>query len=375
MHPYKNLEEKFFWSTAVAQKNMFDISELWDPKFPISHLSKVITFGSCFAQHIGRALQKRGFRWLITEPNPFQLNREDAVRFNYDVFSSRTGNIYTVTLLKQWVSWATGETRPPDEIWEYDGRFYDPFRPNIEPNGFSSPEEMVQSREMAIEAFRIGLTSANVFVFTLGLTESWFNREYGYEYPLCPGTVVGLYDESQHKFVNQSYTDIYTTMAGVIRLIKNLNPRIKFLLTVSPVPLTATMSGNHVLVATMESKSTLRAVAGSLRNRFAFVDYFPSYEIINATPYRGTFFEPNQRNVNHGGVDHVMAMFFDGLADKFPNTSTGARPAVTTAIADYTVNQNLATKSAPTKRFDKVSQEDVVCEEELLNAFAKKDST
>jgi len=35
MNPYENLPKKAFWKLAVANKSMFDISELWDPKFHI----------------------------------------------------------------------------------------------------------------------------------------------------------------------------------------------------------------------------------------------------------------------------------------------------------------------------------------------------
>lgn len=355
MHPYERLEEDAFWSTAVAKRNMFDIDGLWDPKFAISRSHPVATFGSCFAQHIGRALQRRGFHWQVTEPAPEGLSAANAAKYNYGVFSARTGNIYTSSLLKQWVGWATGAAEVPDEVWWRDGRCYDPFRPNIEPSGFSSAEEMQASRGLAIESFLRCLKEARVFVFTLGLTESWVNAERGYEYPMCPGTVAGEFDASHHHFVNQMYPDIRKSLLESMRAILGVNPAIRFLLTVSPVPLTATMSGRHVLVATMESKSILRAVAGQMARQHTFVDYFPSYEIINAPPYRGSFFEPNQRSVNAVGVEHVMDQFFRCLDRKFP-----LPPARTTA--------RTTARAGGASRAEK---DDVVCEEELLAAFAK----
>ena len=135
---------------------------------------------------------------------------------------------------------------------------------------------------------------------------------------MCPGTVAGEFDASQHRFVNQDYGFIREALVETVHMMRLLNPSLRFLFTVSPVPLTATMSGRHVLVATMESKSILRAVAGSVARELEFADYFPSYEIINATPFRGTFFEANQRNVNHAGVAHVMSQFFACLNAKFP---------------------------------------------------------
>lgn len=367
MHPYESLDERFFWSSAIAKRNMFDICDLWDPKFRIGKGMKVVTYGSCFAQHIGKALKTQGFNWFISETAPQALSEESAAKFNYGVFSSRTGNIYTVSLLKQWVQWATKEKPIPDEAWEKDGRFYDPFRPKIEPNGFESREELLRSREAVIEAFKTSLTDSQVFVLTLGLTESWFNTDHGYEYPICPGTVAGKFDERVHRFINQDFQFIRKTLSQTIQLIKNLNPKLRFILTVSPVPLTATMSGNHVLVATMESKSILRSVSGQLYRQFDFVDYFPSYEIINSSPFRGTFFEPNQRNVNHSGVEHVMNTFFTCLNAKFPS--------------EHKISKDRHGAHRPKKPItlqkerrisDALSGGDAVCEEELLNAFSKK---
>ena len=75
MNPYENLPEKAFWKPSVASKNMFDIDNLWEPKFEINAHRNIVTFGSCFAQHIGNALQARGFKWLSTELPPEGLSQ------------------------------------------------------------------------------------------------------------------------------------------------------------------------------------------------------------------------------------------------------------------------------------------------------------
>lgn len=365
MHPYQNLDERCFWAPAVAQRDMLDIADLWDPRFLIRSRDPVSTFGSCFAQHIGRALHARGFHWLITERAPWGLSAEDALRFNYGVFSARTGNIYTVSLLRQWVGWATDPASVPDDVWEKDGRFYDPWRPNIEPDGFASAEEVRISRGAAVRLFRECIERSAVFVFTMGLTESWWDDTSGLEYPMCPGTVAGTYSAKHHQFVNQDFVFIRENLAKAMKRMRKINPALRFILTVSPVPLTATMSGQHVLVATMESKSTLRAVAGVLVKQFDFVDYFPSYEIINAAPFGGKFFERNQRSVTQEGVGHVMDMFFSCLAKKFPESAPRLRPGGRRddRNEDQTRPHQPGEEPPP-------SPDDVVCEEQLLAAFA-----
>ena len=116
--------------------------------------------------------------------------------------------------------------------------------------------------------------------------------------------MAGSFDPDRHVFENQHYEAVYTNLVQAIRKIRiaraRRGPRI--LLTVSPVPLTATMSGDHVLVASSESKAVLRAVAGAVARSLPYVSYFPAYEIISAPPFRGAFFEPNMRSVNRAGV-------------------------------------------------------------------------
>lgn len=347
MNPYENLPTKAFWKLSVADKSLFDIDELWDPKFEIRPNHHVVTFGSCFAQHIGSTLRARGFNWLSTETPPHGLSEQNAKLLNYNIFSARTGNIYTTSLLKQWTKWALGKSEVPGELWQNDSRFYDPFRPRIEPNGFASEKELRQSQAQAIASFRESINKAHYFVFTLGMTESWINEE-GYEYPMCPGTVAGDFDPERHKFRNQQFQEILQDLEDALLMMRKVNPSIQFILTVSPIPLTATKSNNHVLVATMESKSVLRAVAGQLATNNSFIDYFPAFEIINSPIFKGVFFEPNQRSVNPCGVNLVMDSFFRCLERKFGEH-----------------------KTATSKPLTKTIDTDEVCEEELLEAFGK----
>ena len=353
LNPYVDLPEHAFWKTGVASKSAFAIRGLWQPKFKIQPKHKIVTAGSCFAQHIGRALAGRGYGWVDAEPGPEKLSAESRKKFNYGVFSFRTGNIYTATALLQWVSWAFGEVEQPTEVWEKDGRFYDPFRPAIEPDGFDSAADVLASRAVTLAAIRHAIETTNYFVFTMGLTESWYNAEHGYEYAMCPGTVAGQFDPEQHKFRNHGFERIRRDVRSALKIMHKYNKGLRLLLTISPVPLTATASGNHVLTATIQSKSTLRAVAGALCDNYKRIDYFPSYEIITASPYRAMFFEPNLRSVSPNGVSLVMDNFFDDQEAKFGKPRVTKRKKSVKAV-------NTAPKT----------KDDVVCEEEMLNAFA-----
>lgn len=317
-----------------------------------------------FAQHIGRALVARRYGWTDFEPAPHEMTADHAKAFNFGVFSARTGNIYTANMLLQWVKWALGKEQPPEEFWQEADRFYDPFRPAIEPDGFASPQELLASRAMTIEAFGKAIRECNLFVFTLGLTESWRNRALGYEYAICPGTMAGTFNAEKHVFVNQRFNFVHDCLSQALQLIRSVNPESRTLLTVSPVPLTATATGQHVLVATVESKSILRAVAGELAATVPRIDYFPSYEIISSAPFGGRFFAANKRSVLPEGVEHVMSQFFAGQEARFGKTERApVSPRVAAAIARRV--QGLSGRSVDLA-------DDLVCEEQLLGAFAPK---
>lgn len=359
-NPYEALPPSAFWRPAVADRAPLDIDDLWQPKFRLPTGMKVVTAGSCFAQHIGKALVKSGFELLEGEPAPRYLAPEKHAVHGYGVFSFRVGNIYTAALLRQWVSWALGAVAPSAEYWLEDGRFYDPFRPTIEPGGFASLRELMALRRATLGAIRGVLEKAELFIFTLGLTEGWKNLRTGEVYPLCPGATPGTsFNPAQHGFFNATYLDTCADLVAVVDMIKTINPRIRFLFTVSPVPLVATASWKHVLVATTYSKATLRAVAGDLAAQRSDVDYFPSYEIISSFPYGGMFYAKNKREVVAAGVEHVMRQFFGALGVAAPEED--APPASAPPVA--------ATPTPPPPQGG-ANDGDLVCEEILLEAFA-----
>jgi hypothetical protein len=358
-NPYQLLPQAAFWRTAVGQRQPHQIEGLWTAKWPLSKQDKVATAGSCFAQHIGRALANAGYSWFDAEPAPAILPEATRRQFNYGIFSFRTGNIYTVALLRQWLSWAFGQATPSREVWMDRNRFYDPFRPSIEPEGFATESELFAAREVTLQALRQAVTTSSVFVFTLGLTEAWIDDSGGHVYPMCPGTVAGEFDPARHRFHNYRYDEIRRELELALDLMRAQNPQLRFLLTVSPVPLTATASSQHVLVATIQSKSTLRAVAGDMADARTDTDYFPSFEIVSSFPFRGRFYEDNMRTVTDAGVDFVMQSFFAGLNDSGPENTMKASEATTTDPLSM----------MPSADFD--AKSDIVCEEELLEAFSK----
>ncbi|MEV7606235.1 GSCFA domain-containing protein [Paenarthrobacter sp. NPDC089322] len=287
------------------------MSGLYKKKFEIEQADFVATAGSCFAQHIATNLRKNGYNVVDTEPAPKAMTTRTAERFGFGVYSARFGNIYYVRQLLQLVQEAYGVRQPSNWIWTKGDKYFDALRPSVEPLGLDSAEEVIKHREQHLAAVRKMLASASVLVYTFGLTEGWVDKASGTVFPTAPGTICGDYDPDVFAFENFNYVDIVNDFEQLRDLIKQHNPEIKFLLTVSPVALAATAADDHVLVSTTYSKAVLRSAVGDLTNKFEDVAYFPSFEIITGSPAKGRYWDESLRSVTGEGVMEVMRHFFN----------------------------------------------------------------
>ena len=349
-NPYTNLPQSAFWKTGVAQENPNAIEGIYKKKFDIPPKAKIATAGSCFAQHISRHLKKNGYNVLDVEPPPPSLPKDLRQKFGYSMYSARYGNIYTVRQLMQLAKEAAGEWSPQNYVWEKDGRFFDALRPAVEPQGFSSLNDVQYHRRFHISRVKELFLKLDVLIFTLGLTEMWVDKKDGTVYPTAPGVIAGQFDEDSFEFQNPNFRSINRDMREFVKVMRRIrkNKDFKMILTVSPVPLTATASGNHVLSSTVYSKSVLRAIAGYWAEK-DFVDYFPSYEIVTNPRNHSTGFSDNLRSVRNETVEVVMKHFF----------------------ASHSIIKSTKESFFGTINYDKAESDGVECEEELLEVFGR----
>lgn len=350
-NPYKNLPKYNFWRRSVSGLTLQEVDPVVNPKFIIKEDEKVATAGSCFAQHISKTLSKNGFNYFITEKS----DAPDALANNYGVYSARYGNIYSTRQLLQLFYRVYGYFKPVDDAWETeDGRLVDPFRPQIQLNGFASLEELHESREQHFSAVRKMFEKMDIFVFTLGLTEIWRSKIDGAVFPLAPGVAGGSMDDMKYEFLNLSVEDVRKDLQVFLDMLSTVNPKVKVLLTVSPVSLMATYEDRHVLCSTTLSKSVLRSAADVIFKENSHVDYFPSYEIITGSYSCGKFYEEDFRSVRPEGVSQVMKIFMKNY------TSNIIDGNIESIAKDHKDSINLILKNY---------EEDakIICDEELLD--------
>ncbi|MBT6325822.1 MAG: GSCFA domain-containing protein [Bdellovibrionales bacterium] len=310
MNPYKNLRETNFWRRTISSKMKFEIDPVISTKFKITKQNKICTAGSCFAQNLSKALKKEGYNYHVTEVADSQMTTEEIEGKSYGVFSARYGNIYTTVQLNEILKEAVGELEMSNLIWlsKDKNEYIDAIRPNIG-DRFSNDSELFHSRNYHLKCVEKIIIESDIFVFTLGLTESWVSRDNGRTLPVAPG-VYNLDDSTKnYDFKNLNYKETYSALDESIEILKKFNPKIKIILTVSPVPQIATYESRHVLVSNTYSKSLLRVVASEIADKYDFVDYFPSYEIITGTYTYSSYFKNDLRQVEEIGIKHVIEIF------------------------------------------------------------------
>lgn len=337
-HPYRHQGPIAFWSRSVAKGfSAAAVAEASNPCY-LQADDQVISAGSCFASNMIPWLEAAGVTYVRTESVAHPLLERLPENLGYRKFSAAYGNIYSARHLRQLLERAYGLFAPAEDRW-YDGdHVIDPFRPGLRYPASSDVEfDLLTAQHLA--AVRAAFETATVLVFTLGLTEAWESAIDGAVFPACPGTAGGEFDPQRHRFINFTAAEVRDDLLAALRLARTHNPRLRVILTVSPVPLVATATTEHVLVATTYSKSVLRVAAGEVETAEPYVSYFPAYELITGPQAPYEFFEPDRREVTPAAVELAMTALFENSAlgpnEHRPPTDPGSpKPATRSARAD-----------------------------------------
>ena len=356
-NPYRGLPTTSFWKSAVAEKALSDFDPIATSSFRIMQSDRVATAGSCFAQHISKALIREGVRFVQAEA------AEAADAHRLPTFSARYGNIYTCRQLLQLFRRAYGLFTPGISAWmREDGCFVDPFRPNEFPAGFATIAEVDSARELHLAAVREVLESCDVFVFTLGLTEVWVSDEDGSAVPLPPGVVAAPVDADEtFSPVNLSVHELTEDLLTFIDDMRLVNPSVRFMITVSPVPIIATFEQRHVIVSNAYSKAVLRVVAQHATSERRDVFYFPSYEMIVTHP-KAHYFDQNLRAIKPEGVDAVMTVFRRRILSR---ESAADGPAIDLPLDEF-APPGLGQPVPPDPTVLESEFKSVICDEEMI---------
>jgi hypothetical protein len=245
--------------------------------------TSILTIGSCFADAIGSRLQVNK---ISTRPNPF-------------------GTIYNPHSIHKVLQYAIHNAAVPESTYvETTDVFlnYD-FHSEL----YSTNKEELKAVLLRnISNTHQFLKSARCIIITYGTAWVYQRNDNGEIVANCHKVASHQFSKSllTQRTVIKSFETFYTDL-------KNINPSIQVILTVSPVRhLKDTLELNSV------SKSVLRLACHTLSSSFADVHYFPAYEIMldDLRDYR--FYKADMIHPSEVAEDYIWQKFIECYADE-----------------------------------------------------------
>jgi hypothetical protein len=275
------------------------------PKFKIENTDSIFTIGSCFARNVENKLLKSGFNVLTSD---FSLDAEYYMGDNDGSAHRGVLNKYNPHSMATEVLRALGHLQNiPDNgfIEVSEDLWFDPQASRVKPNTLPVISMIRDNLNNVSSRIR----HASVVFITLGLTETWYDSKTGLSLNQPPNPVHIRSLGDRISFKNSNCLDVVGNLEQMIGAINEANGgNTKILITVSPVPMGSTFSGVDVVIANTHSKSTLRAAASIIVDKYENVDYFPSFEIVTNSP-RDLAWKEDGAHVQNEMVGFVIDTF------------------------------------------------------------------
>ncbi len=239
-------------------------------------ISKFFTFGSCFAGNVAREMKKKGI-----DVESFWVGEEVNTTFS------------NINLIKYILNHKT----------EYTD-YYQTLLANTD-----------------INLLKNKLKESEAVIFTLGVAPAFFNNTGEY-IPHSPSNLKNLLRNKDAEYRMSSVAENLNKLMELKTILQNETSVNKIFLTVSPVPMSASLMSRSTAVDDMESKAILRTVAGEIcRKHSDYFTYFPSFEVFRWLPcfrnYSAFGLEDGSvRHVNSDMVASVVSEFINAIASK-----------------------------------------------------------
>lgn len=170
-------------------------------------------------------------------------------------------------------------------------------------------------RDQYLDAFG----SAGCFVFTLGLSEVWEDKETGAVF--WQGVPENVFDEGRHVFRLSTVAENERNILQIVELVRSVNEQAPIVLTLSPIPLKATFREVSCVVADCVSKSVLRVAIDQVTARnLDCVYYWPSFEMVRwvgAHRSEAAFGSDKERSAERSASRSVTPEIVDAIVQAF----------------------------------------------------------
>ena len=154
------------------------------------------------------------------------------------------------------------------------------------------------------------IKECDIAVITVGVAPCWFSKK---DDSFVLNNTLNLREIEGYYQRTLTVDEQRTCLLNALGALKAINPGVRLVLTLSPVPLARTFEFHSALVADAVSKSVLRAAIHEAVTLQPGIMYFPSFEIVAwAGRYRGDAFGADEKSARH-----VSSFYIDAVLDAF----------------------------------------------------------
>ena len=245
--------------------------------FLIDDQTRIITGGSCFAEHTGNFLKQH---WFNVRVNPF------GTMFNPHSLANILDRVVENRLFS------------PDDIFYHDGQWKS-FELYTLFNHPGKDTYLARINDL-ISSVRRFLKQADIMILTYGTAQIFVEKQTGKRVANC-------HKIPASRFEKQMLTadEIYRLTEHIYATVRRLNPVMKFIFSVSPVRYL-----QDGLTANAQSKARLLdAVISFTRKHKAGTYYFPAYEIFTDDLRDYRFYAADLIHPGEQGIRYVTEIF------------------------------------------------------------------
>ncbi|MDR7372791.1 GSCFA domain-containing protein [Flavobacterium aquidurense] len=246
---------------------------------PIDYNSKVLSFGSCFAENMAEKFDYFKFQ---NETNPF-------------------GIIFNPVSIEKVIERAVHEKEFTEKDIFFHNERWHSFEVHSDLSN-SDRQELLETLNKAISETHKQLKEASHIIITYGT--SWIYRNLESD-----EIVANCHKVPQKQFAKEllPVDVIQKSIQNTIALIQTLNPNVNFIFTISPV--------RHIKDGFAENQLSKSHLFTGLHSTFDFrlstMNYFPSYEIMMDELRDYRFYAEDMLHPNQVAIDFIWQKFVE----------------------------------------------------------------